>query len=140
MKSSSRKSATGRPAPMMADLRLTSVQDMFARNNVSGTLPPRQIMLRGYEILLFEGAPQRLPAVPSGCTTQPLDKTLTSELDPDAWGARRKVDDDLRSDMFGFRGRQVLPNEQPIGSECCLQIQPGSDQLRPFPDNLDLRP
>ncbi len=191
--------------PKMADLWLTSVQDMFARNNVSGTLPPREIMLRGYEhvrstgifriaesdqrmvaiagailrdeiwflsafwalpglqrkgigmpllrqvwqegrnsgatkfctwssvditamasymklgmlpgyeILLFEGAPQRLPAVPAGCAAQPLDKTLTSELDPHVWGAQRRVDHDLWSDTLGFRGRQVLRNGQPIG-------------------------
>ncbi len=197
--------ATAEDVPKMADLWLTSVQDLFARNNVAGMLPSLEIILRGYEhvrstgifriaesdqrivaiagailrddiwflsafwalpdlqrrgigmpllrqvweegrrsgaikfctwssvdttamasymklgmlpgyeILLFEGMPQRLPAVPAGCTAQPLGKALTNELDPYIWGAQRRVDHDLWSDAFGFRGRQVLQNGQPVG-------------------------
>ncbi len=197
--------ASAEDVPKMVDLWLTSVQDMFARNNVSGSLPPREIMLHGYEhvrstgifriaesdqrmmaiagailrddiwflsafwalpglqrggigmpllrqvwqegrnagairfctwssvditamasymklgmlpgyeILLFEGAPQRLPAVPTGFTTLPLDKTLTSEVDPHVWGAQRRVDHDFWSDPLGFKGQQVLQDGRPIG-------------------------
>jgi hypothetical protein len=71
-------------------------------------------MLPGYEILMFEGSPQRLPAAEPGCELAPLDKREAMELDHTMRGARREVDHDLWAKQM-LQGRQVLVKGNVVG-------------------------
>jgi GNAT superfamily N-acetyltransferase len=66
-------------------------------------------MLPGYEVLVFEGSPQRLPAIGAGYEAVPLEKKVAMEMDRAVRGTRREVDHDLWARQM-LQGRQVLLN------------------------------
>jgi GNAT superfamily N-acetyltransferase len=72
-------------------------------------------MYPGYPILLFEGAPHKLPEVASGYEVTILEKRRAMELDQEALGIRRPADHDLWSGRAGFEGRQVLHWGEVVG-------------------------
>ncbi|MBI5903275.1 MAG: GNAT family N-acetyltransferase [Deltaproteobacteria bacterium] len=72
-------------------------------------------MLPGYEILAFEGAPDRLHDAPYGCESAPLEMSVAMELDLTVRGTRREVDHELWSGRAGLMGRQVLCNGKAAG-------------------------
>jgi len=65
-------------------------------------------MLPVHGILVFEGAPGRLPPVPASYSAVPLEERKAGELDLAARGTRREVDHRFWSGPAGLVGRQVL--------------------------------
>jgi hypothetical protein len=72
-------------------------------------------MYPGYPILLFEGAPQKLPTVASTHQVATLEKSQAMDLDQEMRGTRRPADHELWLDRLGLQGRQVLRDGEVVG-------------------------
>ncbi len=72
-------------------------------------------MVPGYPILLFEGAPRKLPRVASAYEIEALEKSHAMDLDQELRGTRRPADHELWLDRLGLQGRQVLRGGEVVG-------------------------
>lgn len=72
-------------------------------------------MLPGYPILLFEGAPQKLPALASAYKVATLEKSQAIALDQEIRATGRGADHDFWRDGWGLQGRQVIRAGEVVG-------------------------
>jgi hypothetical protein len=72
-------------------------------------------MLPGYQVVYFQGEPQRLPAVAPGYEALPLEKKTAVDLDLQVRGTGREADHEFWSGDGGLKGRQVLRHGKVIG-------------------------
>lgn len=72
-------------------------------------------MYPGYQILVFEGSPQKLPDRSPSHQAVPLEKAQAMALDQVIRGTARNPEHDLWCDLPGSRGRQVLRDGEVIG-------------------------
>jgi len=72
-------------------------------------------MLPGFQILLFEGSPQRIPSVCSGYEAVALEKLTAMRLDAEIRGTAREPDHNFWLDKAGLQGRQVIRNGDVVG-------------------------
>lgn len=72
-------------------------------------------MVPGYPILLFEGAPRKLPSVASAYKVEALEKSHAMDLDQEMRRTRRPADHELWLDRLGLQGRQVLRDGEVVG-------------------------
>ena len=69
-------------------------------------------MVPGHEILQFEGTPLRLPALPAGFESAPLEKKTAMALDAEIRGTARGPDHDH---WAGLAGRRAIKNGKVAG-------------------------
>lgn len=72
-------------------------------------------MLPGYQILLFEGTPQRLPARDPAYGVAALEQAHAMALDQEIRGTARGVDHELWLNGAGLQGRQVVRAGEVVG-------------------------
>lgn len=72
-------------------------------------------MLPSHGIFVFEGAPGRLPPVPTGYEAAALEESTAGRLDLAVRGTRREVDHRFWSGPAGLVGRQVRGTDELVG-------------------------
>lgn len=72
-------------------------------------------MVPGYPVLLFEGAPHKLPAAAAAYEVVTLEKSQAIALDQEIRGTGRSADHDFWLNSLGLQGRQVMRAGEVVG-------------------------